>query len=109
MAFDIEDFHKVGLTVERAVGAFVQNLLERALSFSLEKLEQSPESFINFLDDTSRLRKVPLSHLDLQGKEAFCIFVNLYHCLLQHALLLSPFPLNKVKGCFIHRHPFFSP
>ena len=99
MAFDVEGFMSVdSLSTEQVVGAFVQKLLSRVLSFSLKELEESPESFIRFIDDTSRLRKVPLSHLDLNGKDAFCFFVNLYHCLLQHALLLSPIgPLSKVR------------
>jgi len=99
MVFDVEGFKSDDtLSTEKVVGAFVQNLLSRALSFSLKELEESPESFIGFIDDTSRLRKIPIGQLDYGGKEAFCIFVNLYHCLLQHALLLSPFgPLSKVR------------
>ncbi|KAL3903743.1 MAG: hypothetical protein SGILL_010330, partial [Bacillariaceae sp.] len=70
-------------------GEFVQDLLTKVLSFSLESLEQEPEAFIEFLDLTSQLRFLPLDEIDLAGKYAFCIFVNLYHCLLQQALLLS--------------------
>jgi len=69
--------------------AFVENLLRKALSFSLENLMSSPEDFVRFLDETSRLRTFPLSSIDKSGKGGFCIFVNLYHCLLQHALLLA--------------------
>jgi len=106
MTFDTEGFEADdALSAEKAVGAFVQNLLSRALSFSLNELEESPESFIGFLDDTCRLRKIPLGQLDLSGKEAFCIFVNLYHCLLQHALLLSPIgPLSKVRICGVYSY-----
>lgn len=68
---------------------FVNDLLTRVLSFSLESLEQDPESFIEFLDLTSQLRFLPLDEIDLSGKVAFCLFMNLYHCLLQQALLLS--------------------
>jgi hypothetical protein len=70
-------------------GEFVQDLLSKVLSFSLESLEQEPESFIEFLDLTCQLRFVPLDEIDLSGKFAFCLFVNIYHCLLQQALLLS--------------------
>jgi Protein of unknown function, DUF547 len=70
-------------------GSFVMDLLTRVLSFSLESLEQDPKSFIEFLDLTSQLRFLPLDEIDLTGKDAFCLFVNIYHCLLQQALLLS--------------------
>ncbi|KAL3932921.1 MAG: hypothetical protein SGARI_003833 [Bacillariaceae sp.] len=86
MAFDcrttlLEDVSKCG--------DFVQDLLSKVLTFSLESLEQEPEAFIEFLDLTSQLRFVPLDEIDLSGKYAFCLFVNIYHCLLQQALLLS--------------------
>ncbi|KAG7351309.1 DUF547 domain containing protein [Nitzschia inconspicua] len=86
MAFDcrttlLEDVSKCGV--------FVRDLLTRALSFSLESLEQDPDSFIEFLDLTSQLKFLPLDEIDLSGKYAFCLFVNIYHCLLQQALLLS--------------------
>mmetsp|Transcript_23947 Transcript_23947/g.44519 ORF Transcript_23947/g.44519 Transcript_23947/m.44519 type:complete len:594 (+) Transcript_23947:57-1838(+) len=68
---------------------FVENLLTRALSFSLEHLEQEPESFVEFLDLTSQLRFLPLDEVDFSSRHAFCLFVNIYHCLLQQALLLS--------------------
>jgi hypothetical protein len=86
MAFDcqttvLQDVSKSGL--------FVNDLLTRALSFSLESLEQDPDSFIEFLDLTSHLRFLPLDEIDLSSKFAYCLFVNIYHCLLQQALLLS--------------------
>jgi hypothetical protein len=70
-------------------GLFVSNLLTKALSFSLESLEKDPDSFIEFLDLTSQLRFVPIDEIDLSSKFAFCLFVNIYHCLLQQTLLLS--------------------
>ena len=68
---------------------FVEDLLTMALTFSLSSLEEDPKSFIDFLDMTSELRYLPLSEIDLSSPQAFCLFVNIYHCLLQQALLLS--------------------
>eukprot|EP00536_Pseudo-nitzschia_multiseries_P003742 jgi/Psemu1/186523/e_gw1.59.109.1 len=71
------------------VNKFVEDLLTMALTFSLNSLEQDPESFIKFLDLTSELRFLPLEEIDRSSPYAFCLFVNIYHCLLQQALLLS--------------------
>jgi len=68
---------------------FVEDVLTRALTFSLTSLEEDPESFVDFLDMTSELRFLPLGEVDLSSPHAFCLFVNIYHCLLQQALLLS--------------------
>jgi Protein of unknown function, DUF547 len=68
---------------------FVEDLLATALSFSLESLESDPENFVEFLDLTSQLRFLPLDEIDLTSPASFCLFMNVYHCLLQHALLLS--------------------
>jgi hypothetical protein len=76
--------------------AFVEDLFTTALSFSLGSLEDDPESFVEFLDATSQLRLLPLQEIESSSPHAFCLFVNLYHCLLQHAMLLSVNgPLNK--------------
>jgi hypothetical protein len=81
--------------------SFVENLLEKALSFSLENLMNNPKDFVRFLDETSRLRTFPLNSIDKSGTSGFCIFVNLYHCLLQHALLLATGgPPTKVSNEF---------
>ena len=69
--------------------AFVEDLLCRALSFSLESLEDDPDSFVEFLDLTSQLRMLPLDEIDLSSKSSICLFANIYHCLLQQAMLLS--------------------
>ena len=69
--------------------AFVEELTASALSFSPDSLENDPDSFIDFLDSISHLRLLPLEEIESAGKEAFCLFVNMYHCLLQHAMLLS--------------------
>lgn len=70
-------------------GFFAKDLLTRVLSFSVESLENDPDSFIEFLDLTSQLRFLPIDEIDLSSKFAFCLFVNIYHCLMQQALLLS--------------------
>jgi len=71
------------------LGQFVEELLETALSFSLSSLERDPERLVTFLDAVSHLRLVPIIDIDRRGVDAFCLFVNLYHCLFQHALLLA--------------------
>jgi Protein of unknown function, DUF547 len=86
MAFDSLDFGDVDMS---DVGTFVEDLLSRALSFSLESLEKKPESFIEFLDLTSQLRLLPLDEIDPASKSSLCLFANIYHCLLQQAMLLS--------------------
>ena len=68
---------------------FVENLLTTSLTFSYTTLEKDPQSFIEFLDRTSELRFLPLGDIDLSSPHAFCMFINIYHCLLQQALLLS--------------------
>lgn len=68
---------------------FVEDLLSKVLSFSLDSLEKNPASFVDFLDLTSQLRMLPLEEVDLSSKDAFCLFANIYHCLLQQAMLLS--------------------
>jgi hypothetical protein len=93
MAFDCRT---AALESVAEAGLFVETLLTRALSFSLESLEEDPDSFVEFLDLTSQLRFVPLDEIDLSSRHAFCFFVNIYHCLMQQALLLSVNgPLNK--------------
>ena len=71
------------------IDAFVGNLLSMALSFTSTSLEKNPSAFVNFLDMTCQLRSLPLQHLDLSKPQAFCIFVNIYHCLLQHSLVVT--------------------
>lgn len=82
MVFDLKS--------ERVVAnKFVENLLSTCLSFSLDSLEEHPEELLQFLDSASKLRSVSLDQVDLASESAFCMFVNLYHCLLQHALFIS--------------------
>jgi len=68
---------------------FVEGLLMKACSFSVESLEKNPKDFVDFLDATCRLRSLSLADLDLASKQTYCLVLNIYHCLLQHALLLS--------------------
>lgn len=79
------------------ISAFVEDLLNMSLSFTSENLETSPEEFIKFQDKTSRLKNLPVQKLDRSKVETFCIWVNLYHCLLQHSLLLSSRAPTKVN------------
>ena len=89
MAFDLEpvvDYRKTGDDKMGSIACYVEGLLHKALSFSPEALDSADSSF---LDDVSRLRCIPLQEIDYDSKQALCIFVNLYHCLLQHALLFA--------------------
>jgi hypothetical protein len=98
MAFDLVSIMNEGDTQEK-VASYVENLLKLALSFSPDTLNASESRFVEFLDEASRLRTLPLDEIDLSSKEALCIFVNLYHCLLQHSLLLAVDGLpNKVSA-----------
>ena len=103
MTFDLvsvtdKDIDKKSDAQEK-VALYVENLLRLALSFSPNTLDASDSRFIEFLDQTSRLRTLPLNEIDLSSRQAFCIFVNLYHCLLQHSLLLALDGLpNKVRA-----------
>lgn len=96
MSFDIDSITKTANNGEiksnnaqEEIATYVENLLKIALSFSPDALESTQSRFMEFLDEASRLRSLPLHEIDLFSEEAFCIFVNLYHCLLQHALLLA--------------------
>ena len=85
MAFDLEPIVNDGSSRMEGIALFVEELLQKALSLTPESLESSE----SFLDDVSRLRYIPLHEIEYDSKEALCIFVNLYHCLLQHALLYA--------------------
>jgi hypothetical protein len=89
--FDVDPFTDFSFDAEEImrVAKFVENMLTTALSFSVDSIDNDPKAFLEFIDKTSRLRKLPLHKLDLKQDESFCIFANLYHCLLQHALLLA--------------------
>ncbi len=76
-------------SIQSCVATYVENLLEMALAFSPDTLDATESSFIEFLDEASRLRSLPLNEIDFTSREALCIFVNLYHCLLQHSLLIA--------------------
>jgi len=79
-----------GASAQEKIALYVEKLLRMALSFSPDTFERATDSqFIEFLDECSRLRTMSLHDIDFTSKEAFCIFVNLYHCLLQHSLLLG--------------------
>ena len=106
MAFDVEPFHSSSLsandgksgkkTRDAIIAQYSEELLTTALSISPGSVEKDVEGFARFLDLTSKLRALPIDLVDFSSKEAFCIFVNIYHCLLQHTLLLDG-PPNKVS------------
>jgi Protein of unknown function, DUF547 len=82
--------------VKKDTNQFIEELLETALCLSLNSLKKCPDDLISFLDASSQLRILSLDDIDRSSREGFCVFVNLYHCLLQHALLFSVNgPLNK--------------
>ena len=91
MAFDVlpiittEEEIATNSDAQANIATYVENLLKMALSFSTA----TEDGFNEFLDEACRLRTLPLHQIDLASKEAFCIFVNMYHCLLQHSLLLA--------------------
>jgi len=87
MVFDLETSTPFG-DVQNGY-EFVERMLAATLSFDLKTLEGEPELFIQFLDAASHLRLLPLHEMDFTSKAAFCLFVNLYHVILQHAMLLS--------------------
>jgi hypothetical protein len=98
MAFDLASIDNKGDS-QGKVALYVENLLKMALSFAPETLNSSESRFVEFLDEASRLRTLPLQDIDFSSKEALCIFINLYHCLLQHSLLLAVDGLpNKVRA-----------
>ena len=82
MSFDLQPFPEPAST-------FSEDLLSVALSFRLESLLEHPEAFSRFLDAVSQLQNLPIQEQDFSSADTFCLFVNLYHCLLQHALLLT--------------------
>lgn len=86
MDFDLDQGY---LVKAGGPGKLVEDLLGTALSFSLSSLEKDPERLVKFLDAVSYLKLLPVVEIDRSGVDAFCLFVNLYHCLLQHSLLLA--------------------
>lgn len=78
---------------------FVEEMLTKALSFTLDSLLENPERLVSLFDATCYLQILRLEELDFSSPSCFCLFVNIYHCLLQHALLLTVNgPLNR-KSC----------
>ena len=78
------------------VAAYSEQLLTIALSLSTDSLKEQPDLLARFLDAASYLKSISLEKLDPNADETFCFFANLYHCLLQHALLFTVNgPLNR--------------
>lgn len=98
MVFDVDPpWHGDAGNEKEQIELFVANLLTDALTITFESLEEDSEGFIDFLNRTCALRLLPLGDFDVSKPSTFCMFVNLYHCLLQHALLLTVNgPVHKV-------------
>jgi Protein of unknown function (DUF1769)/Protein of unknown function, DUF547 len=69
--------------------SLIEKSLGTALSLTVDSMRRESEKLMFFLNCISRLRNLPLSSIDLSSPDAFCLLVNIYHCLLQHALLFS--------------------
>ena len=63
--------------------------------------ESSLEDLVDFLDMCSCLRSLDLTAIDFDGDLAVRFFVNVYHCLLQHALLLLGPPSKNSVSHFL--------
>eukprot|EP00624_Nannochloropsis_granulata_P005770 evm.model.NODE_41244_length_18694_cov_23.977480.2 len=62
--------------------------------------DSGTERLVAFLDLCSSFRVLPLHLLDLDSAEALAFFLNIYHTLLQHALLLLGPPSSKDWSAF---------
>jgi hypothetical protein len=82
MAFDLP-------THDYEIHTFIELLLATALSFEFDSLLHHPEALTAFLDSTSLLKGLRLQDMDRSDPKTFCAYVNVYHCLLQHALLVT--------------------
>lgn len=105
LAFDVEAFGakspalQTQVHLQKTISSFVSDMLTLALSLDQNSLEEHPDKLLKFLNMTSSLQVLPLGVIDLTSQEAFCIFVNLFHCLLQHSLLLAVLgPPNRVSS-----------
>jgi hypothetical protein len=98
MVFDLDQHSFLEYDIDQKI-QFVEQLLATSLSFSLDSVQRDPKAFVQFLDATSQLRSLPLEMMDRASNESFCLFVNIYHCLLQHSLLVTVNgPLIKVTS-----------
>lgn len=76
-------------------------LSEKALRLVYDLSPDSgTERLVAFLDLCSSFRVLPLHLLDLDSAEALAFFLNIYHTLLQHALLLLGPPSSKDWSAF---------
>jgi hypothetical protein len=100
MGFDVKPFvpDSSERDVESAIVQFVEDLLSLALSLDQNSFSKAPDRLLLFLNNTSRLSVMPINQMEPSEKGAYCVFVNLFHCLLQHALLFSIYgPPNQVR------------
>ncbi|CAM9321089.1 unnamed protein product, partial [Choristocarpus tenellus] len=68
------------------------------VAFNLTRGSNS-RRLIPFLDLTSLLRQVDLGALDLDSNEALCFFVNLYHLMIRHMVLVLGLPPSPKEWC----------
>jgi len=74
---------------------FPANLLKTSFSPELSDFEGDSSLIAAFLDDSCRLKHLNLDEVDVESTEALCFFVNLYHALLKHALLILGPPSSR--------------
>ncbi|EKU23030.1 hypothetical protein NGA_2027300, partial [Nannochloropsis gaditana CCMP526] len=83
------------------VGPCLSTLSVKALKLVYDLSPDSgTERLVSFLDLCSSFRVLPLHLLDLASPEALVFFLNIYHTLLQHALLLLGPPSSKDWSAF---------
>lgn len=98
LSFDDADFMKCQNDkneINNSICKFMESTLHQALAL---RPDSPLGSTISFLDMTCNFSSIPVHKLG-NGDEALCFFINLYHCLLQHILLLLG-PPSKVS-CFL--------
>jgi hypothetical protein len=93
LSFDLNHSALVGVTPSQ--------MSERALRmvYGLSP-DSTTERLVAFLDLCSLFKAIPLHALDLASDEALAFFLNTYHTLLQHALLLLGPPSSKDWASF---------
>jgi len=84
-----------------ALSTSPSQLSEKALRLVYDLSPDSgTERLVAFLDLCSSFRVLPLHLLDFDSAEALAFFLNIYHTLLQHALLLLGPPSSKDWSAF---------
>lgn len=88
MKFDGTDFMRRAEDEDEILHVRITKFMESTLRHALTLGPQSAlGSTISFLDMTCTFSSIPIHKLGA-GDEALCFFINLYHCLVQHILLM---------------------